>query len=47
MADVGDVDLEGVVAVGEPVHPNGVIEIARGFAIDGDDVEVAEILAAF
>ena len=43
VADVGDVDLERVVAVGEPVHPDGVVEVARGFAVDGDDVERAEV----
>ncbi len=46
MADVGNVDLQRVVAIRETVHPDGVIEIARGFAIDGHDVERAEILAA-
>ena len=46
MADVRNVDLKRVVAVREPLHPNGVIEIARGFAIDGDDIEIAKILAA-
>ena len=46
VADVGDVDIQGVVAVGEAVHPYGVVEITGGYAIDGDDVERAEILAA-
>lgn len=47
VADVGDVDLQGVVAVGEEIDEDGVVEVAGGFAIDGDDGEVAEILAAF
>ncbi len=46
VADVGDVDVERVVAVGEPVHPDGVVEIARGLAVDGDDGQVAEVAAA-
>ena len=45
VADVGDVDVQRVVAVGQPVHPDGVVEIARGFAVDGDDVAAAEIAA--
>ncbi len=27
-------------------HPHGVVEIPRGFAVDGDDIEVAKIAAA-
>jgi hypothetical protein len=46
VADVGDVHVQRVVAVGQAVHPHGVVEIARGFAIDGDDVHAAEIAAA-
>ena len=45
VADVGDVDVQGVVAVGEVVHPDGVVEVAGGFAVDGDDVEGAEVAA--
>ena len=37
---------ERVVAVGQAVHPDGVVEVARGFAVDGDDVQCAEIAAA-
>ena len=47
MADVGDVDVQRVVAVGEAVDPDGVVEIASGFAVDGDDGHLAEIAAAF
>ena len=39
-------DLQRVIAVGQPVHPHGVVEIAGGFAVDGDDVEFAKIAAA-
>ena len=38
VAHIGDVDVQRVVAVGQAVHPHGVVEIARGFAVDGDDV---------
>src|SRR5213596_2909510 len=31
VAYVGDVDMQRVIAVGEAVHPDGVVEIARGF----------------
>ena len=46
MADVRDVDLQRVMAVFQPVHPNGIIEIAGGFAVDCDDFERAKIPAA-
>ena len=45
MGDVGDVDLEFVVAVGESADGDGVVEVAGGFAVDGDDGELAEIAA--
>ncbi len=45
MADVGDVNVQRVVAINEPVNPNRIVEIARGLTIDGDDVEMPEILA--
>ena len=35
-----------VVAVGQAIYPDGVVEIAGGFAVDGDDGERAEIAAA-
>ena len=43
---VGDVDLELVAAVGAIGDENGVIEVAGGFAVDGDDGQAAEIGAA-
>src|ERR1019366_2429999 len=46
VADVGDVDVQGVVAVREATDPDGVVEIARRLAIDGDDRHVAEVAAA-
>ena len=42
VADIGDVDLQRIIAVGQLVHPNGVVEIARRLAVDGDDIEGAE-----
>src|SRR5437879_6226039 len=44
--DVGDVDLKMPASVGAMLDVDGVVEIARGFAIDGDDGQVAEIFAA-
>ena len=43
MGDVGDVDLQFEVAVVQMLHRHGVVEIARGFAVDGDDGQVAKI----
>src|SRR5260370_1235027 len=43
--DVGDVDLQ-VPAVGAVLDGAGIVEIARGFSVDGGDREVAEIFAA-
>jgi hypothetical protein len=33
-------------AIGAMLYVNGVVEIARGLSIDGDDRQVAEIFAA-
>ena len=44
--DVGDVDLKFVVTVGEIADEDGIVKVAGGFTIDGDDGEVAEIAAA-
>src|SRR5579871_2931605 len=44
MAHVGDMDLKREIAVLEFLDPHGVVEIASGFAVDGDDIEAAEIL---
>src|SRR3984893_16739274 len=46
MRDVGDVYLKMPAAVGAALYVNGVIEIAGGVAVDGDDGEVAKIFAA-
>jgi len=46
MRDVGDVDLQEPAAAFEAFDVNGVVEVARGFAVDGDDGEAAKILAA-
>ena len=44
VADICDVDLELPVAVGQRLDEDGVVEVAGGFAIDGDDGEAAEIM---
>ncbi len=46
MRHVGDVHLETPAAVCAAFHVDSVIEIARGFAIDGDNREVAKIFTA-
>jgi hypothetical protein len=46
MRDVGDVYLKFEVSVGEKSHADGVVEIARRFAVNGDDSEVPEIAAS-
>ena len=43
MGDVGDVDLQLEVAVVEAADGDGIVEVARGFAVDGDDGEIAEV----
>src|ERR1022692_2571619 len=43
---VGDVDLEFVVSVFELADVDRVVEIARGFSVDGDDREIAVVAAA-
>ena len=45
MGYVGDVDLEFVVAVFELADVDGVIEIAGGFSVDGDDGKTAVVAA--
>src|ERR1019366_624149 len=45
LGDVGDVDLQFVVAVLELPDVDGVVEIARGFAVDGDDGKLAVVAA--
>ena len=46
MRDVGDVHLQMPRAVGAALDVDGVVEIARGFAVDGDDGQMAKIFAA-
>ena len=46
MRDISDVHLEMPVAVRASLDINGVIEIARGFAVDGNDRQAAKIFAA-
>ena len=45
MGHVGDVDLQQVVAVGLPLDVDGVVEVLGVFAVNGDDGQVAEVLA--
>ena len=45
MAYVRDVNLQRIVAVRQLVDQYGVIEIARRFAVDGHDGQIAEIRA--
>ncbi len=40
---VGDVDLQFEVAVRHAAHGDGIVEVARGFAVDGDDGQRAII----
>src|ERR1700733_8711396 len=46
MRDVGDMYLKLEVPIGQRGHADGVVEIARGFAVNGDDGELAEIAAS-
>ena len=46
MGHVGDVDLQFVVAVCEIADVDGIVEVASGFAVDGDDGEIAVVAAA-
>ena len=43
VADIGDVDLERVIAVGQAIHPDGVVKVAGGFTVDGYDIESAVV----
>src|SRR6266446_8182479 len=43
---IGDVNFEVPAAISAMLYVDGVVEIARGLSIDGDDRQVAEILAA-
>src|SRR5260370_1426695 len=46
MRDIGDVDLQVPAAIGAMLDVNGVVEIARSLAVNGDDRQVAKVLAA-
>ena len=46
LRDVGDVDLQFEIVVGEHANEDGVVEIAGGFSVDGDDGKIAEVTAA-
>src|SRR5688572_22231876 len=45
MRDVRDVHAEPVVAVGQPLDGDGIVEIARVLAVDGHRCDVAEVRA--
>ena len=45
MRYVGDVDLQLEVAVRHAAHGDRVVEVARGFAVDGDDGQRAIVAA--
>ncbi len=45
LSDVGDVDLQFVVAVFELADVDGVVEIAGGFTVDSDDGKIAVVAA--
>src|SRR5688572_7815724 len=45
MADVSDVNMQLEVPSRQTVHPYGVVEIARGFAVNGHDGQVAKVAA--
>jgi hypothetical protein len=43
VGDVGDVYLEFVVATVNLTDSDGIVEVAGGLSVDGDDWEIAEI----
>jgi len=43
--DVGDMDLEEPDAVLTTLDVNGIVKVARGFAVDGDNGKLAEVFA--
>ena len=45
MRDIGNVDLKLEVAVRHAAHGDGVVEVARGLAVDGDDGQRAIVAA--
>src|SRR5262249_2478140 len=46
MSNVGDVDMEFVVSVGQVIHKHGVVKIPSGFAVDGHNGQVPIVVAA-
>ncbi len=46
MRHIGDMHLQLIAAAGQRFHVDRVVEVAGGFAINGDDRQRAEILAA-
>src|SRR5580700_4011252 len=46
MPDVGDVYLKLEVAVRQRGDAHGVVEVSRGFSVDGNDGQIAKIAAA-
>ena len=42
---IGNVDLQFEIAVGESAHGDGIVEVARGLTVDGDDRQGAEVTA--
>src|SRR5260221_9084946 len=46
MADVGNVDVQGEISIRQRIDPDGVVEIARGFAVNRYYVHAAKIAAA-
>ena len=43
LGDIGDMDLEFETAVGAVSDEDRIVEVARGFAVDGDDGKAAEV----
>ncbi len=43
MSDVRNVDLQFEIAVCRATHEDGIVKVARGFAINCDDRKIAEI----
>src|SRR5579863_542854 len=45
LGNVGDVNVQFEIIVGQLADEDGVVEVASGFSVDGDDGEVAEVAA--
>src|SRR3954447_340282 len=45
VADVRNMDLQREMAIGPLFDPDGIVEIARGLAVDGDNIQMAEVAA--